>query len=147
MLALALVDLVGRLHLAAAAVPAEVVTGAPATEWEEPSTATERALAALLTELLDAEDVGRHDDFFGLGGDSVLAVQLAARARDAGLDMTARMVFEHPALAELAAALDSGSVPDAQPDDVHHEPMSASGLSEQELAALTASWSGGEAPR
>ena len=139
----------GRLHLAAAAVPAEVVTGAPATEWEEPSTATERALAALLTELLDAEDVGRHDDFFGLGGDSVLAVQLAARARDAGLDMTARMVFEHPALAELAAALDSGSVPDAQPDDVHHEPMSASGLSEQELAALTASWSGGgpEAPR
>ena len=107
----------------------------------------ERALAALLTELLGAEDVGRHDDFFGLGGDSVLAVQLAARARDAGLDLTARMVFEHPALAELAAALDAGSVADPQPDDVHHEPMSASGLSEQELAALTASWSGGEAPR
>ena len=139
----------GRLHLAAATVPgdAEVVTRAPATEWEEPRTASERALAALLTELLGAEDVGRHDDFFGLGGDSVLAVQLAARARDAGLDLTARMVFEHPALAELAAALDAGSVADPQPDDVHHEPMSASGLSEQELAALTASWSGGEAPR
>ena len=48
--------------------------------------------------LLDVPEVGRHDDFFSLGGDSILAVQLAARARDAGLPLTARMVFEHPAI-------------------------------------------------
>ncbi|WP_137144627.1 non-ribosomal peptide synthetase [Mycolicibacterium sp. CR10] len=113
----------------------------PAVEWEAPQTDTERAIAELLADLLGAEDVGRHDDFFGLGGDSVLAVQLAARARDAGLDLTARMVFEHPAVTELAAAVDGGLA--EQPVDTHHAPMSASGLSEGELAELTATWSAG----
>ena len=109
--------------------------------WEAPQTDTERALAELLADLLGAEDVGRHDDFFGLGGDSVLAVQLAARARDAGLDLTARMVFEHPAVTELATAVDGGLA--EQPVDTQHAPMSASGLSEGELAELTATWSAG----
>lgn len=118
--------------------------GAAAVEWEAPRTDTERALAGLLTDLLGATDVGRHDDFFGLGGDSVLAVQLAARARDRGLDVTARMVFEHPGLAELASAVQSRATSGGPSEDVAHAPMSVSGLSEQELAALTASWSGGE---
>lgn len=115
---------------------------APA-EFEDPQTATERGLAALLTELLGADVVGRHDDFFGLGGDSVLAVQLAARARDAGMALTARMVFEHPQVAELAAALDSGAAPATEPQDTGHAPMTVSGLSEDELAALTESWGRG----
>ena len=61
----------------------------------------------MLTTLLGVEEFGRYDDFFTLGGDSILAVQLAARARDNGMALTARMVFEHPVLAELAAALDA----------------------------------------
>ncbi|KWX67625.1 non-ribosomal peptide synthetase [Mycobacterium sp. NAZ190054] len=134
----------GRLEIIAAdRVPGgPVADAAPATavEFEEPQTDTERALAVLLTDLLGAERVGRRDDFFGLGGDSVLAVQLAARARDAGLDLTARTVFEHPQLAELAAALDSGAAPTAEKRDTHHAPMSVSGLPEDELAALAASW-------
>ncbi|QZY44460.1 non-ribosomal peptide synthetase [Mycolicibacterium austroafricanum] len=135
----------GRLEIAARAPGATVVEVAPpAVQFEEPRTDSERALAALLSELLATEEVGRHDDFFGLGGDSVLAVQLAARARDAGLDLTARMVFEHPRLAELAAALDSGTGAAAEQPDTHHAPMSVSGLSEDELAALTASWGTGE---
>jgi mycobactin peptide synthetase MbtE len=115
----------------------------PEPEWEAPQTDTERALAVLLADLLDAEDVGRHDDFFGLGGDSVLAVQLAARARDAGLDLTPRMVFEHPEVAEMATAVEAGGGSVDEQEDTHHAPMSASGLSEDELAALTESWSTG----
>lgn len=53
--------------------------------------------------------------------------------------MTARMVFEHPGLADLAAAIDAAGET-GEPVDVHHEPMSASGLSPDELAALTAGW-------
>ncbi|MEN4399541.1 amino acid adenylation domain-containing protein [Mycolicibacterium senegalense] len=106
---------------------------------EPPATATEHTLAAMLVELLGAVEVGRYDDFFTLGGDSILAVQLAARARDAGMALTARMVFEHPGLADLAAAVDAAGA-QADADDVHHEPMSASGLSPDELAALTAGW-------
>ena len=110
---------------------------------EPARTDTERALAALLTELLSVAEVGRFDDFFTLGGDSILAVQLAARARDTGLALTARMVFEHPMLAELAAAIDEKSAAEGQSvavAAVHHEPMAASGLSADELASLTAGW-------
>ncbi|WP_441957360.1 amino acid adenylation domain-containing protein [Mycolicibacterium houstonense] len=113
-----------------------VTTTAPS---EPPATETERALAAMLVDLLGANEISRHDDFFTLGGDSILAVQLAARARDAGVAMTARMVFEHPVLAELATAIDAAATTGAA-EDVHHAPMSASGLSPDELAALTAGW-------
>lgn len=139
----------GRLEIVGgeirAGAAAEIPQDTPDVAWEAPGTETERALAELLSDLLGAEDVGRHDDFFGLGGDSVLAVQLAARARDAGMELTARMVFEHPAVAELAAAVDSGAGGGSArvAEDTHHAPMSASGLSEDELSELTAAWSTG----
>jgi mycobactin peptide synthetase MbtE len=108
---------------------------------EPARTDTERRLAAMLVDVLDCAEVGRHDDFFTLGGDSILAVQLAARARDTGVPLTARMVFEHPELAELAAAVDAnGGSGTATTVDTHHAPMAASGLSADELAALTAGW-------
>jgi mycobactin peptide synthetase MbtE len=107
---------------------------------EPPSTGTEQALAAILTNVLEAEEVGRYDDFFNLGGDSILAVRVAAQARDGGMALTPRMVFEHPVLSELAAALDAKSRAGAEPDDRHHAPMSTSGLSTDELASLTSSW-------
>jgi mycobactin peptide synthetase MbtE len=110
---------------------------------EPARTDTERALAALLVGLLSAETVSRNDDFFTLGGDSILAVQLAARGRDAGMALTARMVFEHPVLADLATAIDQGAGPASSAGDAHHEPMAASGLSTDELAALTAGWGSG----
>ncbi len=137
----------GRLEIVAG-TPSVAQEAAAPVEFEAPRAGTEQALAALLTDLLGAQDVGRHDDFFGLGGDSVLAVQLAARASDAGLDLTARMVFEHPEVAALATAVDSGAGEAAQRQDTQHAPMSASGLPADELAALTASWSNaGEDPR
>ncbi|WP_102143878.1 non-ribosomal peptide synthetase [Mycobacterium hubeiense] len=108
---------------------------------EPPSTDTERALAAMLAEILSVDEIGRYDDFFELGGDSILAVQLAARAKDAGIGLKARMVFEHPALHALAAAVEEADrSPEPDAGDTHHEPMSASGLSADELAALSASW-------
>ncbi|CAN5401014.1 mycobactin non-ribosomal peptide synthetase MbtE [soil metagenome] len=117
--------------------------GAPVRDTrpaEPPATDTERALAGLLTAVLDIPDVSRYDDFFTLGGDSILAVQIASRAKEDGLALTARMVFEHPVLAELAAAVDIRAAGAQEPEDVHHAPMSASGLSPDELAALASSW-------
>jgi mycobactin peptide synthetase MbtE len=67
-------------------------------------------------------------------------VQVAAKARDSGIQLTPRMVFEHPVLHELAAVLDAKSQAEAKPDDTHHAPMSMTGLSPDELAALTSSW-------
>ena len=113
------------------------------TVVEPARTDTERALIALLAEVLDAEaEIGRGDDYFSLGGDSIKAVQLAARGRDAGMKLTARMVFEYPTVHELAAAIDarSADTQGAQGEDREHAPMTVSGLSAEELAELTASF-------
>jgi mycobactin peptide synthetase MbtE len=113
---------------------------------EPTRTDTEHALAAVFADLLSTSEVGRFDDFFALGGDSILSVQLASRARAVGLSVNPRMVFENPTPAKLAAAVDalgaSGAAGSA--DDVpetRFEPMSTSGLSASDLAAVTQLWS------
>lgn len=112
-------------------------------QTEPTRTDTERALAKVFAELLSTSDVGRFDDFFALGGDSILSVQLASRARAAGLAVSPRMIFENPTVQQLAAALDAlgdeGAVieQDEQPTDARFEPMSTSGLSPSDLAAVT----------
>ncbi|BBY01679.1 non-ribosomal peptide synthetase [Mycobacterium seoulense] len=112
----------------------------------EPSrTDTERALADVFAELLSTPEVGRFDDFFALGGDSILSVQLASRARAAGLAVSPRMIFENPTVQQLAAAVDAlgrnGGEQVEEPADTRFEPMSTSGLSTEDLAAVTQLWS------
>ena len=51
----------------------------PAGPSEPARTPTEQTLAAILADMLELPEIGRHDDFFSLGGDSILAVQLAAQ--------------------------------------------------------------------
>ncbi len=63
----------------------------------------ERVLYGLFRELLSADRVGVDADFFALGGDSIVALQLAARARQAGLALSPRDVFRHRTVAALAA--------------------------------------------
>jgi acyl-CoA synthetase (AMP-forming)/AMP-acid ligase II/aryl carrier-like protein len=96
----------GRLDRAAFPAPAARDGGGlgPAGAPAAPRTPAEAALASIWASLLRRPEVGVHDDFFALGGDSVLAVQVAARAREAGLPVTPRQVFLHPTIAELAAA-------------------------------------------
>ena len=69
-----------------------------------PRTPAERRLAAIWSEVLGVERVGVHDNFFGLGGDSILSIQVIARAQQAGLRLTPRQLFQHQTVAELAAA-------------------------------------------
>ena len=129
----------GRLDVIDAEAQTASVPAGRVGPAEPARTETERILAAMLAEALEVPEVGRNDNFFGLGGDSILAVQLAARARDSGISLTARMVFEHPTIHDLAATVDDAgadtgaTVPSA---DSHHEPMAASGLSADELAAV-----------
>ncbi|CAJ1496248.1 amino acid adenylation domain-containing protein [[Mycobacterium] kokjensenii] len=132
----------GKLNRPALPAPAVATRG----QSDPPVTATERALAGIVADLLGVEAVGRSDGFFELGGDSILSVQLAARARAAGLDVDPRMIFEHPTLAELAAAVDrrAAAGDTTEPADTAYAPMSVSGLSSDALADLTASW--GDSP-
>jgi amino acid adenylation domain-containing protein/non-ribosomal peptide synthase protein (TIGR01720 family) len=84
-----------------AALPAPVVT----RDVERPATAGQELLATLFAEVLGLDEVGVDEGFFALGGDSIVALQLVARARAAGFDLSARQVFEHQTVAALAAVV------------------------------------------
>ncbi|AMW13850.1 hypothetical protein A4E84_32730 [Streptomyces qaidamensis] len=62
----------------------------------------ERLLCELFADVLGLEQVGADDEFFALGGDSIMSIQLASRARRRGLVLTAKEVFEHKTPAALA---------------------------------------------
>jgi acyl transferase domain-containing protein/SAM-dependent methyltransferase len=74
-----------------------------------PRTETERVIAEIWQEVLGIPQLGIEDNFFDLGGDSMISLQFIAKARKAGLRFTNRQVFEHQTIAELAAvAADQG---------------------------------------
>nr|VFK17277.1 MAG: non-ribosomal peptide synthase domain TIGR01720/amino acid adenylation domain-containing protein [Candidatus Kentron sp. LFY] len=70
--------------------------------YEPPRTAEERYLATIWSDVLDRTDIGIHDNFFDIGGDSVLGIQIIDRAQQVGLGLTPRDVLEHHTIAELA---------------------------------------------
>jgi mycobactin peptide synthetase MbtF len=67
-----------------------------------PATAAEEVLCGLFAEILGVERAGAEDSFFELGGDSIMSMLVVARARRAGLVITARQVFEQKSPAGLA---------------------------------------------
>src|SRR5262249_16692493 len=69
-----------------------------------PRTREERILFNVWAEVLRIERFGVHDNFFELGGDSILAIQIIARASGEGLRLTPRQLFERQTIAELAGA-------------------------------------------
>src|SRR5262249_6259878 len=70
----------------------------------------EEILAAVWQGLLKVERVGRHDNFFALGGHSLLIVQMMERLRRVGLSAQVRRIFESPTLADLARMLTDKAV-------------------------------------
>ncbi|MET8690385.1 amino acid adenylation domain-containing protein [Streptomyces sp. NPDC004732] len=71
-----------------------------------PRTATERTVAEAWAQVLGLQEVGVHDNFFTLGGDSLLATRAVARCRRGGVHLTVRQLLRKQTVASLAAALD-----------------------------------------
>jgi amino acid adenylation domain-containing protein len=87
------------------ALPAPA-SGAYATRaYEAPAGAVEETVAELWAEVLHVERVGRADDFFALGGHSLLVVTLIERMRQRGLHADVKALFTTPTLGAFAAAL------------------------------------------
>ena len=80
----------------------------PAPEYQDgnryraPTTAVEEILAGIYAEVLGLERVGVDDSFFDLGGDSILSMQVVARARAAGMTCRPRDIFVEQTVARLA---------------------------------------------
>ncbi|MFE9533360.1 amino acid adenylation domain-containing protein [Streptomyces sp. NPDC006691] len=98
------------------ALPEPVAQHTPGTGRTAPADEAERALARVWSEVLGIEDVGTRDNFFDLGGDSILSIQVVAKARQAGWELTSKDVFARQTVAELArAAVPVTSAADAAP--------------------------------
>ncbi len=72
-----------------------------------PRSDTERALAEIWSALLGVPEIGTTEDFFALGGDSVIAIQMIGRARAAGLGLAANDLLTHKSIAGLATLVTS----------------------------------------
>jgi amino acid adenylation domain-containing protein/non-ribosomal peptide synthase protein (TIGR01720 family) len=83
-----------------------------------PLSQAEEVLVAIWKQVLRLQDVGVDDNFFGLGGDSILGIQVLALARKAGLRLHPRQIVEHPTVAGLAAVAERISAPAARPEPV-----------------------------
>ena len=93
------------------ALPAPDLT--PPTVRRAPRTPQEEILCGLFAEVLGVERVGVDDNFFALGGDSIMSIQLVSRARKAGLLITSRAVFQRQTAGALArvAGVVEGTAP------------------------------------
>ena len=90
---------------ASAANPARIQSRSRMAENKRPPrTSQEQLFCRLFAELLSLEQVGANENFFFLGGDSILSIQLVSRARKAGLLLTPRDVFQHQTPEQLAMA-------------------------------------------
>jgi non-ribosomal peptide synthase protein (TIGR01720 family) len=79
-----------------------------------PRSASEQALAEIWADVLGTDRIGAHDNFFEIGGDSILGIQVVARASRAGLSLSSEDLFRHRTLADLAAAAGTASAAKAE---------------------------------
>jgi amino acid adenylation domain-containing protein/non-ribosomal peptide synthase protein (TIGR01720 family) len=78
-----------------------------ADEYIAPSTEVEVILSNIWQELLLKETVGIHDNFFNLGGDSILSIQVVSRAKNLGIQITPKQIFQNQTIAKLARVVNT----------------------------------------
>lgn len=85
------------------ALPVPDLAGQGDRSYMPPGTPAEAALAKIWEDVLGVPRVGTRENFFELGGDSIVSLQVIARAKQAGLLFSPRQIFQHQTVAELAA--------------------------------------------
>jgi amino acid adenylation domain-containing protein len=87
----------------------QVDAGADGAEFVPPKPGLDARIAAIWQDVLGIERVGAHDDFFDLGGQSILATRLVARLRgELGIDVPVGMLMQAPTVEALARAVEAG---------------------------------------
>ncbi|HEX3131786.1 MAG TPA: amino acid adenylation domain-containing protein [Thermoanaerobaculia bacterium] len=131
---------IDRRALLAGPAPAAGSSAAPVL----PRNGVEEGLAAVWAEVLRLERLGVHDNFFSLGGDSILAIQVVTRSRRHGLRFTPRQLFQNQTIAQLATVVEAMEAIEETPSPaapvVFPAPMDfpESGLSQSDLDDLLA---------
>ena len=133
----------GKVDRTALPDPNQRQTLAVANQFVTPQNETEEKLADIWAAVLGVEKVGVRDNFFELGGDSILAIQIVARAQRAGIKITTRLFFETLTVEKLASGCTEASqqrrASESQPSNLTSESksdFSMVGLSEDALKNL-----------
>jgi amino acid adenylation domain-containing protein/FkbM family methyltransferase len=132
----------GKVNLKA--LPAPEQARAAGEGYVAPRNAVEEQLAAIWGEVLRAERVGIHDNYFDLGGDSMQSIRVIARAARAGLRLTAQSFFEHQTIARLAAAIGEPAPPAARLAAVSATDFPLAGISQDDLQRIASLMGGVE---
>jgi amino acid adenylation domain-containing protein len=102
-----------------------------------PRNAMETTLQAIVAKVLKLASVSVTDNFFAIGGDSILSLQVVAQAHEQGIALSAKQVFERQTVAAMAEVAQPLAESAAEPVADSAE-FSASGLSDDEMQALMA---------
>ncbi len=104
------------------------------TPYVEPDSEMEKVIAGLWQELLGIGQVGLHDDFFQLGGDSLLATQLASRMRAAlKMEVPLGLFFSAPTVFQMAVALQQSESTEADLSEIEQALAEIGELSEEDI--------------
>jgi amino acid adenylation domain-containing protein len=113
----------GKLNRRALPAP-DAAAPAVGTTPTFPRNEVEAQLAEIWREVLRLQQVSVHDNFFERGGDSILSIQIIARANQAGLRLTPKDLFQHQTIAELAVvAVQARVTPAAVEAEVPRGPL------------------------
>jgi len=126
----------GVEEAAKAAAPREAHPRSVQTPFVAPRTERERQLAELWQTVLGIEAVGVDDNFYEMGGDSVLTIQIVAAARGAGIELQSSQIFEHQTIAALARALGDTVAPGRAEPQASAERFALAGIPEDRLLQL-----------
>jgi amino acid adenylation domain-containing protein/non-ribosomal peptide synthase protein (TIGR01720 family) len=110
------------------ALPDPAAAEISADQYMAPRNETEIKLAEIWQELLDIEQVGIHDNYFELGGDSIITIQLVSRARRNGVELQIGDVFTYQTIARLSALLEQRADTTLAASGEQFELSGASGL-------------------
>lgn len=93
------------------------------SEIVAPRNQTEQTLVSVWQQVLGLDAISVHDNFFALGGDSILSIQVVSLANREGLGISTRLLFEHQSVAELAKHASTATVIEAPQEEISGEFM------------------------
>lgn len=107
------------------------------SEYVPPTTAIEKKLVEIWSEVLGVERVGINDNFFGLGGDSILAAQIVNRVRESlQVELSFLIFFEQPTVASMAIKLTQTQAEEVMSEELEDVLKNLESLSESEVEKL-----------
>uniref|UniRef100_UPI000EFA492F non-ribosomal peptide synthetase n=1 Tax=Leptolyngbya sp. BC1307 TaxID=2029589 RepID=UPI000EFA492F len=117
----------GKVDLEALPAP-QIGHQADQERFVAPQTPLEKTLAQIWQQVLSVDFLGVNDNFFDLGGDSIKAIQIAARISESGLAISPNQIFQHATVSELAAVVIPKAANTVLGDDLPSASLLASAL-------------------